>query len=70
MFVFSQFPKRLLDEEELREVGVSECVNHLEGMKRYREFDQFHSSLVKSPLSVYIKGITLLLVVQCLLILQ
>ena len=51
-----QFPKRFLSEEELKRIGVNDCDTHLEGMKRYSEFDKLHSSLLKSPMSSHVKG--------------
>ncbi len=52
-----QFPKRLLSEEELEGLGISDGDTHLEGMKRYSQFDKFHSSLLKTPMATHLKGI-------------
>lgn len=52
-----QFPKRMLTEEELKELNVFDSDSHLEAMKRYSEFRTLHSKLIKSPgLSRHIKG--------------
>lgn len=56
--VLLQFPKKLLSEEELAELEVNDGDTHLEGMKRYSQFDKLHSSLLKTPLSTYLKGQT------------
>ena len=50
-----QFPKKFLSEEELERLGVNDC-DHLEGMKRYSQFDKLHSTLLKSPMSSHVKG--------------
>ena len=53
----SQFPKWMLDDQDLQELGVLYCDTHLEGIKRYRDFDKFHSALLSTPsLTGFSKG--------------
>ncbi len=56
MIYVLQFPKRLLSEKELEGLGISDGDTHLEGMKRYSQFDKFHSSLLKTPMATHLKG--------------
>ena len=51
-----QFPKWMLADEDLVDLCVLESDTHLEGIKRFSDFNKFHDLLLSSPLSVHIKG--------------
>lgn len=60
----SQFPKWMLDDRDLEELGVLYSDTHLEGIKRYRDFNKFHNILLSTPsLTGYSKGLLNLLCV-------
>lgn len=51
-----KFPQRMLTMEDLLELGVREGEGELKAMRRYSDFVTFHATLLKSPLSIYIKA--------------
>ena len=46
----------MLRESDLKDLDVDESDTHLEAMKRFSDFTKFHSSVLHSPLSIYIRG--------------
>ena len=46
----------MLQESDLKDLDVDESDTHLEAMKRFSDFTKFHSSVLHSPLSIYIRG--------------
>ena len=46
----------MLTTEDLLDLGVREGEGELEAMRRYSDFVTFHAALLKSPLSIYVKG--------------
>ena len=46
----------MLQESDLKDLDVDESDTHLEAMKRFSDFTKFHSSVLHSPLSIYIRS--------------